>query len=426
MPLAKPWVLKSLLLLGLGACAQTHAQTKTNDDDALALEGAPPPESSTESPLRLSLELGAGRVEQRGVAGSVEGRRASVDLRYATTLDNGIRLAFSDRLDDIHPLLPGQRATRNSVREAYLGWQPQGGAATVEIGRINLRNGPAFGYNPTDYFRTGALQTVTTADPVALRENRLGTVMLKLGQTWSQGVISLALAPKLESTPDNDDWSLNLGATNARHRALLSTTARFSDRWSGQGLLLLQPGSHHKIGASVTGLVSDAAVLHGEWSAGKSQTLLDRVLGVPGPRSTYYQAAVGLTYTLPGGLAVTAEAEYNGAGLDRSGWSTLMSSGPTGYPRYGQLTQTDQELGARRAWLLYVAKKGIGLKQLDLTAFVRQNGVDHSTLVWAELRYHWPRFDTALQWQRASGTTFSEYGAMAYRQVVQLLGAMYF
>lgn len=426
MPPAKPWMLKSLLLLGLGACAQVQAQTKSSDDDALALEGAAPPDSSAESPLRLSLEFGAGRVEQRGPAGTLDGRRASIDLRYATTLANGMRLVFSDRLDDIHPLLPGQRATRNSLREAYLGWQPQGGGATVEIGRINLRNGPAFGYNPTDYFRTGALQTVSTADPVALRENRLGTVMLKLGQAWSQGAISLALAPKLDNAPDDDVWSLNLGATNARHRALLSTTARFSDRWSGQGLLLLQPAAQHKIGASLTGLVSDAAVVHAEWSSGKSQTLLDQVLGTPGPRSNFHQAALGLTYTLPGGLAVTAEAEYNGAGLDRSGWTTLVGSGPMGYQRYGLLTQADQELGARRAWLLYVAKKGMGFKQLDLTAFVRQNAIDHSTLAWAELRYHWPQFDMALQWQRAAGRPFSEYGAMPYRQVVQLLGAMYF
>ena len=57
---------------------------------------------------------------------------------------------------------------------------------------------------------------------------------------------------------------------------------------------------------------------------------------------------------------------------------------------------------ARRAWLLYASQKGILTKQLDLNAFVRQNAIDHSTLVWAEFRYHWPQFDAALQWQRAS------------------------
>jgi len=120
------------------------------------------------------------------------------------------------------------------------------------------------------------------------------------------------------------------------------------------------------------------------------------------------------------------EAEYNGAGLDQAGWSGLFSQGAAGYQRYELLTQPSQELGTRRAWLFYASQKGLGLKQLDLTGFVRVNAIDHSRLVWAELRYHWPRFDAALQWQRSSGGALSEYGFMPYRQVLQLLGNYYF
>jgi hypothetical protein len=89
------------------------------------------------------------------------------------------------------------------------------------------------------------------------------------------------------------------------------------------------------------------------------------------------------------------------------------------------LTQPSQELGSRRAWLLYASQKGLGLKQLDLTGFVRTNAVDHSRMVWMELRYHWPRFDATLQWQRSSGDARSEFGVMPYRQVLQLVGVFY-
>jgi hypothetical protein len=45
--------------------------------------------------------------------------------------------------------------------------------------------------------------------------------------------------------------------------------------------------------------------------------------------------------------------------------------------------------------------------------------------VWAELRYHWPRFDAALQWQRSSGDARSEFGIAPYRQILQLIGIVY-
>jgi hypothetical protein len=44
----------------------------------------------------------------------------------------------------------------NSLREAYLSWQPEGGNMVMEFGRINLRYGPGYGYNPTDFSATAA------------------------------------------------------------------------------------------------------------------------------------------------------------------------------------------------------------------------------------------------------------------------------
>ena len=38
---------------------------------------------------------------------------------------------------------------------------------------FNLRFGPGYGYNPTDFFRDGSLRVLTTADPFALHEIRL-------------------------------------------------------------------------------------------------------------------------------------------------------------------------------------------------------------------------------------------------------------
>lgn len=424
MPRLTPWLLSASFALGLGLSTQARG----DDEDALSLQSASTPEASADSPLRAALELGVSRIDQRTEPSTQDGYRASIDVRYATRLSSALRLTLSDRLDYVHPVADGQRSTSNSLREAYLAWQEAGSATSIDLGRVNLRQGPAFGYNPTDYFRTGALRTITTADPVALREMRMGTVMVRIGQLWANGGVSLALAPKLETSPDERSASLDLGATNSRDRALLSASTRFSERLSGQGSLLFERGSAPTVGASVTALATDSLVAYAEWSSGETPAVLDAVLGTspPPPPKRTQQAALGLTYTLPSALAVTLEAEYNGAGLDRAGWNTILGQGTAAYLRYLSVIQSSQELGSRRAWLLYASQKGLGLKQLDLTAFLRTNTVDQSRLGWVELRYHWPRFDVALQLQRSSGNASSEYGVLPSRQIVQLLGVFFF
>ncbi|MDE2567134.1 MAG: hypothetical protein KGL50_15235 [Burkholderiales bacterium] len=417
---------------GAACCAALSAQADPagapsptpDDSDALSLQATPAPQAAT-PPWRAAFEIGVGRIDQRLPDARRSGRRASIDLRYAAPIDEAWRFSLSDRLDDVHPAPQGQRSTVNSLREAFVSWQPPGGASSLDLGRVNLRLGPAYGYNPTDYFRRDALRSITTADPVTLRELRLGTVMARASELWDGGGASLALAPKLQSAPDLRPASLDLGATNGSSRGLLTVNQRASDRLSGQASLLLERGQAATVGLSASALATDALVAYGEWASVKSTSLADRVLGVAGPARRFQQAALGLTYTLPSSLAVTLEAEYNGAGLDRDGWSRVLASGPAGYQRYLALTQPSQELGARQAWLVYLTQKGLGLKQLDLTAFVRTSAVDHSRLAWAELRYHWQRFDAALQWQRSDGGAASEYGLMPYRQVVQLVGVFF-
>ena len=424
MTIAKTAVRRAALILMAGAALSAQAA----DDDALDLQADAPatPAASTAAALRLMLEVAAQYAQRPAGQGSEDGHRVSLDLRWTRKLSDGWRLGLSDRLDDQHPVLSGLRSTRNSLREAYAGWQDAGGGRTLEAGRINLRHGPAYGYNPTDYFRSGATRSVITADPVAIRENRVGTFMLRGSQQWDSVGAALTWAPRLtRGAPSDEALTLDLGATNARNRVLLSINARASQRWSGEALLLHDSDLGTRLGANLTGLLTDAMVLHAEWSTLQTPSLLDQALGAGRPRQREQQAAIGLTWTMPGGMAVTAEAEYNGAGLDRAGWHALYQQ--VGAPvRLFAKTQGDQELASRRAWLLYATQKSVLVKQLDLTGFIRRSAVDQSYLAWAELRYHWPRFDAALQWQTSSQHMPTEYGSLPYRRAVQLLGNFYF
>jgi len=414
-------------LVAVLVLAAAFAASAQDDLDALQLQAAPAAAAAAaESNLHAYVELAAGRVERRGGLSSQDGRRASLDLRYAAPLGAGWRFGLSDRLDDVHPVATGMRATTNSLREAWLGWRDAAGTWSADLGRINWRRGPAYGYNPTDYFRSGGLRAVTTLDPVTLRETRMGTGMLRVANLWAGGGATLALAPKLADGPSQGASAVDLGATNMNDRALIGVNQRLSPSVSAEGSLLLQRGTSATFGASLTALLTDSIVAYGEWSSGKSRRIDDIVLATGAPARRVQQAAVGLTWTLPTALALTLEAEYNGAGVDRAGWNAVLAGGPAAYQAYQAQIQPGQDIGSRRAWLLYATQKGLGLKQLDLTAFVRVNAVDHSRLAWAELRYHWPRFDAALQWNLASGGGSTEFGVMPYRQIVQLVGVAYF
>ena len=367
------------------------------ESDALDLESAPvvaPKQSARDT--KIFAEGAIGVVSQRYGLGSNSLSRFSIDISHTARLSAGWRAVISDRLDQIHPRDPaGADETVNSLREAYLSWQPEGGSSLVQFGRINLRYGPGYGYNPTDFFRDGSLRAVTTADPFALRENRLGSVMLRAQ------------------------------STNNRDRGLIALGTKFSQSVSSQLLLYKQGGLPPALGANMTVLVSDAATAHLEWSRGKEPSLLSRAMVLNALPVTRNRFVGGVTYTTLGKLSLTAEYQYNGFGTSKADWGALAGT-PGIQLSYLRESLRLQELAARQAFLLYITQKGFGLKDLDLTAYIRFNPNDNSRLAWVELRHHWSNFDLTLQYQRNIGSSTSEFGILPDRRIIQVLGTYYF
>ncbi len=259
-------------------------------------------------------------------------------------------------------------------------------------------------------------RVLTTADPFALRENRLGTVMLRAQRLWSDGSLSLALAPKLADRPSSEGWSPDLGSTNNRSRALVALGTQFSQRVSSQLLVYKDDGRSPALGANFTALLSDAAVAHLEWSRGREPDLLSRALAVPASAATRNRFVGGVTYTTLGKLSVTAEYQY---------WAALGAT-PATQLAYLREALRLQDLAPRKAYLIYVTQKSLGLKDLDLTAYLRVNPGDDSKLAWLELRHHWPSFDLTFQLQQNIGSRTSEFGVLPDRRIVQVLGTYYF
>jgi len=279
----------------------------------------------------------------------------------------------------------------------------------------------ALGYNPTDYFRFDAVRSVVSIDPASLRENRLGSVMLRAQRLWSGGSLTAIVSPRLDDAPSDGPFSVDLGATNGSNRYLLALSEHLGKDFDPQLLLL---GSEHQpaqAGMNLTHLLGSATVAFLEGSVGRSASLAQQASGASGPTSQLTRLATGLTYTAPINLSVTVEYERNEAAPDRSQWAKLQQAGPTVLERAAQFILGSQDLPDRQALFLHVLWTDSLLRHLDLDAFTRADLKDGSRLSWAEARYHWTHVDVAVQWQLSSGAEGTIYGSSSPRALGQLL-----
>ena len=302
------------VVAAMPARAADPPPAEPNDLDALSIADKTPaaPPQKAASPWRIYVEAAGGREGWRNGASDSSSSRAALDLRYDGTLQPGLRAVLSDRLDSVRSGSPASDRNVNALREAYLSWQSSPDLI-LDAGRINLRHGAAWGFNPTDFFKAGSLRAIVSPDPAALRENRLGTVVLQGQKLWSGSSLSVALSPKLASQPSDATFSLDLGATNARNRWLIAGSHKLGDRFNPELLLYGGSSTPTQLGGNLSALLNDATVAFAEFSTGRGQRLIAQSLGLAESDSMQRRAALGLTYTTGFNLSLTAEADYSSA-----------------------------------------------------------------------------------------------------------------
>lgn len=413
----------ALALGGALSLAPAHANEPAPDGlpaelDALDLADqaqAKPAATAGSDRWRLFGELAAGRVRD-AAAGDATTRRLSLDARHDGRVGaDGPRLVLSGRVDvaDRDDQRTQDVAT---LREAYLGWA-LGDAASLELGRINVRHGAAYGYNPTDFFKGQALRSVTSADPAVLRENRQGTVALQIQRLWASGSVTGLLSPDLGRTPTDDAYSLDLGATNARTRWMFALGQRVNDWLNPQLLLQGGRGQSPQWGLNLAVPLGGAVVGFAEWAAGSGLGVADAALQRSAAKRTRHRAALGLTYTTPFDLSITVEAETNGAGLSATQWQALA---PMERGAVLAWADAEQDLPARHALFVHAQWKDVAGSGLDVAGYLRREGTTRSRDQWLELRYGWTHTDLALQWQQYSGAGDSIFGAVPARRTVEV------
>lgn len=411
--------MRSALILA-GLCAGlAAARAFADDDDALRLADHTPFASTEKAPVHVFTEAG---LERDVGPGQVRSGVLGVDLRGQLDGPQGWHLDFSDRLDAKQPFNEsgsGQQA--NSLRELYVS-----GTLTpswlVEFGRMNIRNGVAQGYSPSDFFKPHALRAVLSYDPNELRANRLGVVGAKTEWFSDTSAASLLVAPRLRNADQTGALAADFGAVNREGQALLTWTQALTSDIKPQAAVYVEEHHAPQWSLQATTLLNQQLVAYAEWSGGHARTMEQEALMLPSTGSFVHRSTVGATWTFPDKLSLTGEYSHNGAGFDAQGWKQLESLGA---PAVGAvlLWADDAQDPPSRDNLYWQARwEDAPVDRVDLSAYLRQSLAERSHQAWIEVRYRdRSRNEFYLQWLANGGPQGSVYGSVPTRQIFTLV-----
>jgi hypothetical protein len=386
--------------------------------------------------------------------------RLLLDVRKEWRLGGDVGLTYSGRLNlraEDGLGFPNHENVINDLREAYASWEPWE-RTYLDAGRINLKSGVALGFNPTDFFKTRAVAESLSADPNELRNDRLGTLMLRAQRVWAGAALTAAYAPAVASPSriytnvDLRSFDPMLDRTNAYDRWLLKGSVDIAEGFSPE-LLAYHDNNRTRWGLNLAESVSQSTVAYLEWSGGPSQNLIAdalrygratgtlppaaaSVLPARGSMNFSSQLAVGASYTtdLPK-ITFNLEFNYNQAGFSGTDWDNWFRVGSGGdrspvtrslwYIRNYAADQ--QELISRSFVFLRADWVDAFIPKLELSGFVDADLLDGSERIQLSADYYlsdrWTVGGVVLV---DSGARHSDFGSLPQAGSVLLKVARYF
>jgi hypothetical protein len=300
--------------------------------------------------------------------------RSSFDVHQNLELGSEWSLMFSNRLNLQRSDGGGQsekQLIRNDLREFY--FSHQGKRQLWDLGRLNARAGVASGYNPTDYFKTRAVVERVSQDPSVLRENRLGTFMLRGQYLLDEGALAVMWAPRLADSPAVDlvgetGWNPQWGRTNSATRIALRGNYRLAPDFDPEVSAIVESG-RWKLGVNLTRALSESVTGYLEWTGGRNRSMLARAYGAGIAEGRFPQGfrpvlpydekqrflndlALGFSWTANSRTYVTVEYDYHQGGFSKSEWQRWFNAGATGASGVRQTQATLGQLNYLRSWAL--------------------------------------------------------------------------
>lgn len=338
---------------------------------------------------------------------------------------------------------------RIDLKEIYLSWQ-KSPTVFFDVGRINIKNGVATGFNPTDYFKVGTVIDRTTEDVSQLRDARLGALLAQGQKLWEGGSATLIASPNISNK--GDDWTtdkaivgLNLHKSNDRSRLLLKVTHELSDGFSPEFIYYNESGKHN-LGLNISKVITKKLYSYAEWNIGQRRKLIDEAFhhareskqlhpdilqkfGSDEGENYLQQISVGASYTSSFNVTTKLEYHYNEAGLSKSDTNAWFDLGiNTKNPAVvGQLLAVrglaqarGEPLGKHRLFLHSTWNDAV-IDNLDLTGMLIADLNDNSNLVQVKASYTYNKnTELSLQFAKYSGDDNSIYGSLDQENTVSI------
>ena len=385
--------------------------------------------------------------------------RLFADARLQWPVGSTAFVAYSGRLNIVAQEglgFPNRGNVTHDLREIYASAEPAP-RDYLDVGRINLKSGVALGFNPTDFFKARAVVDPLTADPSVLREDRLGTLMVRAQHVAERASIAAAYAPRVtDAAPLAADpyrgFSPLFGLTHATDRWLLKASVQLGEGVNPEMLLFHEDGQS-RVGLNLAESVGKSSVVYLEWSGGRRLGVADealafgkRVGAIPpaappvmtqgGEERFMNQLAVGASYTTGTKVTLNLEYHYNEAGFSRADWDRWFALGqgrPESSPIPRELwfirayANDRQEPLARHSVFLRADWVDFLVPKLELTGFVLADAQDGSTFV--QLAADYARTDLWSFGALAAGTTggrHSNFGSLPRAASVLFTARRYF
>lgn len=414
-------------------------------DAGIAAPAEPQPVGNRDTTLELEVRA----LQNEGLDGSsTAALRGSAHWFGHRSLDGEADLIFNlraraSKVEDVEPSF--DESLRVDVQELALSY-PATTDLMLEVGRLNIRNGVALGFNPTDWFKADSLVTTDSQDPGDRREERLGTVILGGIATVGGALYQFGFRPQITDgansiLTDMDVIGLGLDRTNPSEAVFVKVSPDLGGNISVTGNLLLENG-HPGGGFEISGAIGDNLVLYGEAFIQERRSLASKALagglGSPGFRGAVGanggygwkgQATIGATWSLPAALvgqedvSLSFEYHYNGAGLSGGQIDALAAAKGADLAAAGAIqgfAAREQEPLAREQLFARLAWNDVW-EEADLTALGFYVPHDNSGLV--QLSASMPLNDNAEFSVRAFSTfggSSSIYGANPTEMTAQI------
>lgn len=323
------------------------------------------------------------------------------------------------------------------IKELYLS-NTIGESGFLDVGRINIRSGFAYGFNPTDYFRPNVAIDDADQDVRRRRNNRLGTVGIRVEKALESEHYSAVYSPAI-STKENRFSSngsitgLHLGQSNPVDRLLLSYS-KSSDEGRDLQLYYMLDDGVGSLGIGRSAVVNQKILAYFEATVGRRFSVLSNILktgirdGVlpesvgatfsAAEKQLYYQAAIGFSYSSESSVTTNLEYHYAGDGMSKNEltkWYKLIEASPADAGRLwairSQYTALDVPINREALWLRSIWDSPFG--GYDFGLMVNYIVSDQSYLGRFSVAYDYSdEVELELQFSRFYGKEASFFGSL--------------